>query len=304
MHQIHGPGATLDDVLRTGPFHRALHLAIQARGLTLERLHARLRGQGLQVSVSSLSYWQRGRCRPERATSLRAVRALEDILELPSGSLIALLGAGADRIPGSLSYSDVCPVHAELDDLLNEIQNPVDGRLETLCHHESVTIGADRGERSAHSRVVFRARADHVDRYVAVHHCEDGPAFEGFEGRLCRQGRVRSLPAEGLTVVELVFDHPLAKGETYVLEYEFFHTADLPESTRYVRGFRFPAREYLLHIAFDTAAEPKRCYQTHQATLRSPSTDLRSLRLDNWNTVHQLSQDLTPGIHGIRWEWD
>ncbi|WP_326643260.1 hypothetical protein OG884_06800 [Streptosporangium sp. NBC_01755] len=69
--------------LRDGPFHVALRVAVQARGLTLNRLRHRLGERGLRVGTTSLSYWQQGLRRPERPESLRAVRALEEILILP-----------------------------------------------------------------------------------------------------------------------------------------------------------------------------------------------------------------------------
>lgn len=308
--QTDAPGALLDDVLRTGPFDRALHLAIQARGLSLERIHARLRLQGLNVSVASLSYWQRGRCRPERSQSLRAVRALEEILGLPDSSLIALLGPRRPRgrwlghVPGALTYRDICPVYPGLRDLLGEIQNPVDGQLETLSHHEVFTVGPDRGERSARSRIVFRARRDGVDRHVAIHHCEGGPPPDGFTSELCRVGRVRVGAADGLTAAELIFDHPLAEGETYVVEYEFSCDGGQPEARRYVRGFRFPTREYLLQVQFSPEATPKRCYRIWQPNVGTSSIDRDELRLNNWDSVHLVELGFQPGVYGIRWEWD
>jgi hypothetical protein len=307
--QTEGPGAILDDVLRTGPFDRALHLAIQARGLSLERIHARLRHRGVHVSVASLSYWQRGRCRPERSQSLRAVEALEEILGLPPNALIALLGPRRPRgrwlshVPGALTYGDICPVYPGLRDLLGEMKNPVDGQLETLSHHEVFTVGPDHRERSARSRIVFRARRDGVDRHVAIHHCEGGPPPDGFSSELCRVGRVRVGAADGLTAVELLFDHPLVAGETYVVEYEFTCGGGQPEARRYVRGFRFPTREYLLQVRFAPEATPRRCFRIWQPNVGAVCTDRHELRLNKWDSVHLLEHGVQPGVYGIRWEW-
>lgn len=92
-----GAAAELAEALRTGPFEHALRLAIRSRGLTLERIRVRLLERGVRTSLASLSNWQRGRCRPERAGSLRAVRELEDILGLPGDSLVTLLGPRRPR---------------------------------------------------------------------------------------------------------------------------------------------------------------------------------------------------------------
>ncbi|TNY36353.1 hypothetical protein [Thermomonospora catenispora] len=307
--QTEGPGAILDDVLRTGPFDRALHLAIQARGLSLERIHARLRDRGVHVSVASLSYWQRGRCRPERRQSLRAIEELEEILGLPPKSLITLLGPRRPRgrwlgkTSGASSSPDLCATHPGLRPLLGDIGDPADGRLETLSHHEIYTVGPDHRERSARSRIVFRARRDGVDRYVAVHRCEGGPPPDGFSSEMCRVGRVRVGPKDGLTAVELLFDRPLAAGETYVVEYEFSCGGGQPVAHRYVRGFRFPVREYLLQVRFAPEATPRRCFRVRQPAVEAARADDQALRLTTWDTVHLIEHRLQPGVYGIRWDW-
>lgn len=78
-------------LLATGPFAPALRAAIRARGLGLERIRYRLRGRGVSISLATLSHWQSGRCRPERQESLRVLRHLEAVLELPPRSLTQLL---------------------------------------------------------------------------------------------------------------------------------------------------------------------------------------------------------------------
>ncbi|NIJ13132.1 hypothetical protein FHU38_003476 [Saccharomonospora amisosensis] len=72
-------------------FSDALRTAIATSGLSLDRIQARLHARGVSVSVTALSYWQSGKRQPERQNSLFAVRALEDILQLPAGSLLSLL---------------------------------------------------------------------------------------------------------------------------------------------------------------------------------------------------------------------
>src|SRR5881227_4086770 len=104
----HLPTAELDTALRGGPFHVALRAAIAARGLPLQRVQHHLSRYGVKVGVTSLSYWQQGARRPQRPESLRAVRALEEILQLPEESLIRLLAESDDpaaaRRPAARSY--------------------------------------------------------------------------------------------------------------------------------------------------------------------------------------------------------
>jgi len=78
-------------------FADVLRAAIQARGLGLERIRERLLVQGVSVSMATLSYWQSGRSRPERRDSLAAVALLEEVLELPVGTLSGSLGPPRPR---------------------------------------------------------------------------------------------------------------------------------------------------------------------------------------------------------------
>ncbi|MGA6165336.1 transcriptional regulator [Amycolatopsis magusensis] len=90
-------------LLESGPFAAALRAAIRARGLGLERIRFRLLDRGVPVSLATLSYWQSGRCRPERPESLAALSELEDVLEVPPGSLTRLLGPPRRRTPAAFA---------------------------------------------------------------------------------------------------------------------------------------------------------------------------------------------------------
>ncbi|MHC0429451.1 helix-turn-helix domain-containing protein [Streptomyces sp. O3] len=304
------PGHGQPDLLHADSFDAALRTAIRARGLSLDRLHARLAERGIRVSVASLSNWQRGRCRPERSHSLHAVRALEQILGIPQESLVARLGPPRPRgrwarhVPGALSYRDVCPVHGSVGRLLGQIEHTADGQLEWLSCHERFQVGPEREERSVHTRLVFRARADGVDRHVVVHHNELGRLPDLHHSAYCRTGRVRTDPDAGVTAMELLFERPLQRGETHVIEYEFGYRECGPPAHFYQRWFRFPAHAYLLQVQFDPAALPTRCYRAWQPNVSTPANDATELRLTGWHTVHLAETPTRPGVHGIRWEWD
>lgn len=72
-------------------FSIELRAAIKASGLGLDRIQDRLRKRGIPISVTALSYWQSGKRQPERARSISAIHALEEILHRPAGSLVRLL---------------------------------------------------------------------------------------------------------------------------------------------------------------------------------------------------------------------
>src|SRR5690349_20860512 len=137
----------LGQLLRAGPFHLALRAALTARGLPLHRVQHRLAARGIKLGVTSLSYWQQGARRPRRPESLKAVRALEQILELPEGTLLRLLaapeGAGPESTrPPTRSYRALVSVGAAVEGLLAGMELPADGGLHTVGHHERVRIGA------------------------------------------------------------------------------------------------------------------------------------------------------------------
>ncbi len=68
---------------RLDSFADVLRLAIDARGLSLERITDHLAGRGVSVSAATLSYWQSGRSVPGRKSSLAALPHLEAVLGLP-----------------------------------------------------------------------------------------------------------------------------------------------------------------------------------------------------------------------------
>ena len=115
----------LAEALRAGPFHTALRVAIQTSGLGLDRIRHRLAMRGITVSTTSLSYWQSGRSRPERAESLAAVTALEDLLELPAGSL-------RTRPDGGMSVWARLPGDRDADELLQSSLDHEDASVRGL----------------------------------------------------------------------------------------------------------------------------------------------------------------------------
>lgn len=171
-------GRELAHALRTGPFSAAMHLAVEASGLRLEEIQDKLAAQQFSVSLTTLSYWRRGRSRPERPESLRAVRALEDILGLPPESPMVQLGPGRPRgqwlaqPAGTIDMERLFAATA-VSDLVAEFDNPTVHRLSLLSVHDSCRLGANRQELSMSVRQVLRANADRLSRCVVVYRIDD-----------------------------------------------------------------------------------------------------------------------------------
>ncbi|GAA2507205.1 hypothetical protein [Streptomyces longisporus] len=303
--------AELDSALRGGPFHVALRAAIAARGLPLQRVQHHLSRYGVKVGVTSLSYWQQGARRPQRPESLRAVRALEEILQLPEESLIRLLAetdepSCAGR-PAGRSYRSLVEASGVLERLLAELGSPLDGGLHTLGHHERVRIGAHRELAGRESHHIVRAHKDGVDRFVAVHHGDPGCAPERMRVHAlenCRTGRVRVHHDTGVLVAELLFDTRLRAGDTFLFRYGI-EDGTAGVSREYIRGFGPAGGQYALQVRFDEQALPSRCHRFAQHSPAAPRSGRQELPLSGrHHSVHLVEPRVRTGVVGIGWDWE
>ncbi|MFE9770083.1 hypothetical protein ACFYOV_00070 [Streptomyces sp. NPDC005931] len=303
--------AQLDSALRGGPFHVALRAAIAARGLPLQRVQHHLSRYGVKVGVTSLSYWQQGARRPQRPESLRAVRALEEILHLPEESLIRLLAESDDRSPvrgqGARSYRSLVEATGVLDRLLAELGAPRAGGLHTLGHHERVRIGARRELAERESHRIVRAHRDGVDRFVTVHHGDPGSAPERMTVHPlenCRTGRVRWHHDTGVLAAELLFDTRLRAGDTFLFRYAV-EDGTAGTTREYVRGADSPGAQYALQVSFDAGALPVRCHRFSQHSAAAPRGGRQELPLSGrHHCVHLVEPRMRSGYVGIGWDWE
>lgn len=257
--------------------------------------------------MTALSYWQSGKRQPERQSSISAVRALESVLGLSPGELVSLLPPprprGAPprrRAPGGTVNF---PMHA-LRALLERVGAPhaleQRHRLNLVSLHDRCEIAEDGGQRSMTARAVFQATEDGQDRWLLVYdHGGAGPPLL-HELRNCEAGRVEVDAEHGLTAAELLFDHPIARGETHLIEYTLTNSGPpYPECRNtYYREFRRPVREYLLEIRFDSP--PAQCWQY---TRDGDSTEETRIERhpDAGGGVHSVALDFGPGVFGISW---
>lgn len=304
--------AELDTALRGGPFHVALRAAIAARGLPLQRVQHHLSRHGVKVGVTSLSYWQQGARRPQRPESLRAVRALEEILHLPEESLIRLLAEAEDDTPlhdrpAGRSYRALLHATDVLERLLAELGGPPDTGLHTLGHHERVRVGARRELLSRESHHIVRAHRDGVDRFVAVHHGDPGCAPDRMTVHAlenCRTGRVLRHQDTGILVAELHLDTRLHPGDTCLFRYGV-EDGTGGASQEYARDVNLAGGQYVLQVQFDDLALPTRCHRFTQHSPAAPRTARRPLTpTGHPHSVHLVEPRVRTGIVGIGWDWD
>ncbi|WP_018348763.1 transcriptional regulator [Longispora albida] len=302
----------LRQVLRNGPFPAALHLAIEASGLSLEALQHALFARGIPVSLSTLSYWRRGRSRPERAASLRAVVVMEEVLGLPAGSLAALLGPRRPRgrwlehVPGTAPLARLWEHPETLARMYGDFTSTPADQLTRLTVTDDYHIGPDGRATRLVSRQVIRAEADRVARCLITLWVEDrtglGPVLTGT--RFCRAGRVRDEPGTGFTVAELVLDRVLGRGELAVVEYELTMPRQGELSDDYSRRFARPAQQYALSVVFDPAAVPVRCHGYQRSVPGGPDRWAAEVWPGSSHTAQFVAHDVPPGLAGLRWEYD
>lgn len=298
-----GLPSALAETLRYGPFHRALHDAIAHRGLSLARLRAHLDQQGVQVGQSTLSYWQRGLRHPEVPRAIATVRALETVLRLPPESLVALVGNRPQPRPTRPGgWVPPVPVLSEYE-VATDVGANTD--IEVLSVHDTVLIGPERERRSITTRLVVRAAQAGPDRFLALHHGDDGCLIDNAlvrPGEGCRLGRLRRQPATRGLAFELLFDRRLAEGEEHVFSFTVVDDTGGPTPGHH-RPFREPCRGYLLQLAFNRRAMPARCTKQSRADPEAPPLDLEELVCGLGGFASAYFEDVGPGIAGIAVEW-
>jgi transcriptional regulator with XRE-family HTH domain len=292
------PAPDLGTLLRVGPFDAALRAAIRARGLSLDRLREHLRARGVTVTTATLSYWQSGRSRPERRDSVRGLRQLEAVLEVPAGSLVALLGPPRVRRAVPAEIGRLWPDGRRIDAAVSDVDTRWDERLTRLSQHDVVLVGPGREELEIRSRQVLRAEADGPDRWVVILHLDehDRPLPELRSLRGCHAGRSVHRPEDGLLVVELLFGRPLLRGETVLTEHTLVNRAPYPLATNYERKFRLPVREYVLEIRFSPEAVPAVCRRFAEPGEHADVVPESA-------AVHGVALNFGPGRYGFEWDW-
>jgi hypothetical protein len=301
----------LHAALRDGPFETALDTAIRASGLSMERIQRRLADRGVAVSITALSYWRRGRSRPERPQSRRAVRLLEELLQLPADSLVSLLGPQrprgrwAGRTDTSLAPTRLWQGYQSLSGLLDDMGNTDDG-LSRVAVHERFEIDAQGAESRWTASLVLRAERENVDRCVVITRGDEPerPLPRLTDVRNARLGRVRTDPQVPITVTELLLDRVLSTGETAVVEYTGAYPTTGRATDECGRGFRTAASLYTLEVSFDPSRVPVRCYRCAGTTATGSLPVLGPVWISPAGRAHMVVQDAAPGFHSLRWEWD
>lgn len=287
---------------QSGDFATTLRDAISARGLSLDRVRYHLKQRGHDLSVATLSYWQSGRSRPDRASSLAALGSLEEILEVTRGSLAALLPARM-RKPGS-SNDDEASVGAMFDTgpLIEETIESLGiswDDLERIALHELLTIQPDRTIGPHVIRETMRATREGVDRFATFYGDDPDGAPYVVPRNNCQLGRVVEHPELGLVVAEMLLPRPLAFGDSVLVDYEF-GLAGAPEPCDgWERGCPQGLREFHLEVEFAPEAVPSAV----RTRIKQGDDDRSEPARLNGDLFSLLLLDFGPGLVGVYWTW-
>ncbi|MFC6092414.1 helix-turn-helix domain-containing protein [Saccharothrix lopnurensis] len=298
-----------EQVLSQEKFADALRIAIARRDLTLDRIRARLADRGVEISIATLSYWQQGRSRPERPNSLRALRELEGILDLPPDTLFEFLEPprprGRRTTGGSLSMEDLYGADSPIRSVLGGLDEP-NPDVTVLTTTEVCSVDARRSLRRVSATQVLRGAGDGCDRFITVHGVDEGDVMPSHltvrgGGRL---GAVKVAEDSGYASAAIEFGRVLGRNETAVVEYEWvMGESDVP-SRGHERRFRTACDGYLLRVCFDRATLPARCYEYRRPSVDAPATSRRRIMIDPAGQAHTYLPKCEPGVYGIAWEWE
>jgi transcriptional regulator with XRE-family HTH domain len=223
-------------------FAPLLTQAIHDSGYSLREIAWRLEELACFISPATLSTWQRGLTAPAHSGhTAQVVLALEQVLDVPAGDLLAAISA---RQSGD-DYSTA----------LNRLRTDIIAGLRRTAAYDdrdrlvvevghAYDVGADRRPRREEVTVRLRALADGLSSYWISYSADKRTTAEAVAVAGARLGRVveESHPrvAEKVVVAELVLDRPLRRGDSTSLSYAV--------SPTYVgAGVALPA-PYLRHV--------------------------------------------------------
>ncbi|MGQ4715014.1 helix-turn-helix domain-containing protein [Streptomyces anulatus] len=287
-------------------FAAVFRQALRRRGLTLERIRDHLRAQQISVSLATLSHWQRGRSQPEKTQSLRAVDALEPLLDLPTGALRSSLGPhrprGGVRPPDPAAARGVFGEDSDVEQALGDAFAHFNAGLRALTVQETVCLDERRAIRETSVTTVVQAVHDGVDHLGVVHFLDSpkaGTVALTAPGRPAP--RIRFLEELGCVAADIPLGRRLARTETAVIAYTL--RAEGGVSWQHERRVTVPLRAYLLHVRFHPEAVPTRCWGYRRERIGADPSHRHRTALDDFHTTHLMPARCVSGVYGIEWTW-
>lgn len=290
-------------------FAQAFGGALEHSGISLNELSRLLAAEGLAVSSATLSYWRKGVRNPGRRSSVEVVRAIERILDVESGSLVAhamgarARGRGVRTIP--LWVGDQA-ISKRMHQLLDELGMSTEPTPMSLIVHEHVYLDYRARRRWTQVTQVLRAT--------------DGPItsfYIGQEGTRSNDGPMRLADlsigevaavamdrSKRLLLMRIDLPAPLREGDTLRVDYalDFPHVSG--KTHFHDRWLTRSLREYVLNVHFDSAYQAAEAESYVGGEDAKPDVLLAGHRVPISRGFAQcVLLDLAPGIAGMRWRF-
>lgn len=291
--------------LDSDSFGEALGRAIHHRGVSLDWLRIRLVKAGTPVSAATLSYWRSGRRQPERQSSFDAVARIEKLLDVPRGSLVALVGPS--RRPGPrrhrIDVAELSPHPALAAQMLAELGLDGDCGLSDSTRHHVVEVDEHGRQTTVAVRKVIMATRDGADRYAVLGATRSPiiapPDLTARRG--CRVGQTAVRRDEQLFVWELVLERPLRLGESALTDHLLTMHADPSPTPMFEISLPERTPEAAVWVNFHPDRMPNAVELYTDFDGSRPTCVLADL--DGATSAHILRQRCGPGRMGVRWSW-
>ncbi|MBK8868671.1 MAG: hypothetical protein V9G15_06495 [Dermatophilaceae bacterium] len=278
-------------------FAQALRRAIEARDLPLGRIQRHVQRRGLSIGRSTLSYWQNGLRSPSGLRSFQAVEVLEEVLNVPSGTLTSLLVD--PRAPGPAPDEDFDAFKAVLQ-RLDAVGLLAKFRMRT--GFARLHVSESGAVTSIEIDIVARARSE-ADRYVVIVGTEVGGDGSLLTPSLLTGGRIvrTAIEAEQLGI-EILLETPVRQGDFIHLRYRVGDANNTPS-----RSFlKFSPRAGSLsglEIDFSPERPPVAVEQFERASLGGPDLAVKELRMGSGHRISVIREVPRRGLYGVRWTY-
>ncbi len=282
-------------------FSTALGRALAAARLTPQEVQARGVLAGEPVPLTTLRAWLAGTGLPRTQAEYRALAAIEQILGVRPGGLIA-----TSTPPKPVRPDDPATQRQTFrrGDVLARTLIAMNLQTKALPPTRlDLVMELDEGRRER--RLVCRERRiaaiDGADRWAVVYMLDEPLAQTAmaYAGAGCSRARVTQEPTVGLMVAELVLPEPLRAGEHADVEF----VIEIPPggvSFRYEHTFATACEIISIGVRFDPADPP----MSVEAYAESAGRDrpLPVVRPEP-GLARTTVTDFGPGIVALGWEW-
>lgn len=289
-------------------FAEVLTAAIQARGLSLERIRRHLDKAGVPVSIATLSYWQSGRSLPTRARSYHTLIELERILNVEPGHLTQYTYTSDGRTRReAFEWQKVLPSREIVAQVIDDLGIDMQGELTRIAHHDQLTIGADRSEQIHEMRVIWRAERSGVPRWAVVSEQDaDIPTRQSIDALMgCAVGEVFEIPERHLLIGEMKASRQMHRGDLFTVDYRLTSTPTEMPSFRLLRAVSNTLKTLTMVIHFHPDSLATRVRAGVQESMDDEDQPDETVDIPvSGGEAQYVWTDAKPGVYSVRWEWD